>query len=178
MKLWHLSDSWMLCFWKYIVVLIHVRPEARVVGKTLNSGPGVVTAWLELHCHLQGQTHRLLVLFITHSCRTQNYRFSHYKKSPKPINSTMLSHLINHDKMKRQPSISVIHSQIYIQQWQETVFFYPWWKQIFSVSVMSGCYWAEGLMTAGQNSHLLHPPHFAPKVTMETPPAHLMPWFL
>lgn len=75
-------------------------------------------------------------------------------------------------------NLSGIHSQIYIQQWQETVFFYPWLKQIFSVSVMSGCYWAEGLMTAGQNSHLLHPPHFAPKVTMETPPAHLMPWFL
>lgn len=75
-------------------------------------------------------------------------------------------------------NLSGIHSQIYIQQWQETIFFYPWLKQIFSVSVMSGCYWAEGLMTAGQNSHLLHPPHFAPKVTMETPPAHLMPWFL
>lgn len=38
-------------------------------------------------------------------------------------------------------------------------------------------------MTAGQNSHLLHlppahPPHVAPQVTMETPPAHMLPLFL
>lgn len=99
-------------------------------------------------------------------------------KSPKPVKSTMLPHLTNQDKMKRQSSISVASIHRFTNNNDKRVFFYPWLKQIFSVSVMSGCYWAEGLMTAGQNSHLLHLPYLAPKVTMETPPAHLMPLFL
>lgn len=47
--------------------LLMDRPEAGVVGQTLNSGPGVVAAWLKLHRHLQGEAHGLLVLLVTHS---------------------------------------------------------------------------------------------------------------
>lgn len=33
---------------------MYVWPEAGIVGESLNSGPGVITARLELHRHLQG----------------------------------------------------------------------------------------------------------------------------
>lgn len=50
-------------------------PETRVVGQVLNTGPGVVTAWLEFHCHLEGEAHWLLVLLVTHACKNTRRRF-------------------------------------------------------------------------------------------------------
>lgn len=49
-----------------------VIPETRVVSQVLNTSPGVVTAWLEFHGHLQGETHWLLVLLVTHACKNMN----------------------------------------------------------------------------------------------------------
>lgn len=59
------STPW--CTWGTLVNN-HALPEARIVCQTLNTSPRVVTARVELHRHLQGQTHRLLVFFITHPC--------------------------------------------------------------------------------------------------------------
>lgn len=48
------------------------------MGQALNTGPGVVTAGLELHRHLQRETHGLLVFFVAHPFRNMK---THQKSS-------------------------------------------------------------------------------------------------